>query len=272
MPPPATFYVDEAGDGVLFGKRGRIRLDDPDAMKFFVLGMVRFPVDQIAREALQQLRQEIVSNPLYSSIPSLRPDARKTALAFHAKDDHPEIRAKVFELLVKLDFKLYAVIKDMRAVLRYVQGRNQTHPSYRYRPNELYDLTVRMLFTDRLHQADQYRITFARRGKSDRSQSLRVELEKARLKFLKAHHREHSAEVAILPARPEDEPCLQVSDYCLWAIQRCYEKHEHRFLHAIWPKVSLIRDVDDPRDTRYGSYWTRRDSPPDVEKIKNRWI
>ena len=38
---PATYYVDEAGDGVLFGPKGRNRLLDDDARQYFMLGMVR---------------------------------------------------------------------------------------------------------------------------------------------------------------------------------------------------------------------------------------
>jgi len=34
---------------------------------------------------------------------------------------------------------------NMRAVLRYVESRNRMDSGYRYRPNDLYDLTVRDL-------------------------------------------------------------------------------------------------------------------------------
>jgi hypothetical protein len=42
--------------------------------------------------------------------------------------------------------------------------------------------------------------------------------------------------------------------------------------HAIWSKVSLIRDVDDPAGKAYGAYLTRKTPPPDPEKIKSRRI
>lgn len=267
-----TFYVDEAGDGVLFGPKGRDRLKDQEAPRFFMLGMVRCADDQAAGAALNQLREKVLANPLYSSIPSMQPQARKTARAFHAKDDHPEIRAKVFELLAGLDFRFYAVIKDMRAVRAYVENRNRMHVDYRYTPNELYDLTVRMLFKQRLHTHQGYGITFARRGKSDRTKTLRQELEKTRLRFLQEHKRNHEPEIKIFPAYPWEEPCLQVADYGLWALQRCYERHEARFIRALWPKVSLIHDVDDPAGKKYGTYLSRKAEPPDPEKIKSRWI
>lgn len=268
----ATFYVDEAGDGVLFGPKGRNRLNDADAPKFFMLGMVRCASDAEAAAALENLRKELLGHPLYASIYSLQSAEQKTARAFHGKDDHSDIRAKVFELLLTLDFKFYAVVKDMRAVLRYVEGRNRMHADYRYHPNELYDLTVRMLFKQRIHTEDHYLITFARRGKSDRTGALMEQLERTRASFLAEHDLNHQPELEILPAYPWEQPCLQIADYCLWALQRCYERHEARFLNALWPKVSLIHDVDNPHGKKYGTYMTRESSPPDPEKIKSRWI
>lgn len=270
---PVTYYVDEAGDGVLFGPMGRDRLQDEDAPKFFMLGMVRCADEADTARQLAGLRASLQVNPLYSTIYSLKPEANKTARAFHAKDDHPEIRSKVFELLVGLDFKFYAVIKDMRAVRGYVQSRNDMDAAYRYRPNELYDLTVRMLFKQRLHQEDHYKVVFARRGKSDRTAALKDQLAQARQAFLQQHKLTANPTLEIIPACPWEQPVIQVTDYCLWALQRCYEKHEGRFLNALWSKVSLVHDVDDwSSGAKYGRYLTREDEPPDPEKIKNRWI
>jgi hypothetical protein len=271
--PAIAYYVDEAGDGVLFGAQGRDRLQDADAPRFFMLGLVCCADEAATASRLALLRASLLENPLYAGIPSLHPTAGKTARAFHAKDDHPEIRSKVFELITGLDVKFYAVIKDMRKVRDYVQRRNQMDSGYRYHPNELYDLTVRMLFRERLHQNDHCRVVFARRGKSDRTTALTVQLEQTRQRFLAERGVSSSTTLEILPAYPWEQPCVQVADYCLWALQRCYEKHEARFLHAIWSKVSLIQDVDDPAGApRYGTYLRRKNPPPDPVKIKNRWI
>ncbi len=267
-----TYYVDEAGDGVLFGPMGRDRLQDAAAQQFFMLGMVRCAAEAEVARQLAELRAALQKQPLYATIYSLKPEAQKTARAFHAKDDHAEIRSKVFELLVTLDFKFYAVIKDMRAVRDYVERRNRMESAYRYRPNELYDLTVRMLFKQRMHKEDHYRVVFARRGKSDRTEALTEHLERTRKSFLAEHDLQHQPTLEIQPAYPWEQPCLQIADYCLWALQRCYERREPRFLNALWPKVSLIHDVDDPHGKKYGTYLTREGSPPDPEKIKSRWI
>jgi len=271
--PAVIYHVDEAGDGVLFGQRGRDRLRDEGANQFFMLGMVCCPAPEEVARRLADQRSALQANPLYAGIFSLQPAAMKTARAFHAKDDHAEIRSKVFEMLTSLDFKFYAVIKDMRKVHDYVRRRNQMDANYRYHPNELYDLTVRMLFKERLHQDAHCRVVFARRGKADRTAALRVQLEQTRQRFLAARGAASAITLEIMPAYPWEEPCVQVADYCLWALQRCYERHEARFLHAIWPKVSLIHDVDDPAaKAGYGTYLRRKDPPPDPQKIKNRWI
>lgn len=272
IPVCVTYYVDEAGDGVLFGPNGRDRLADADAPQFFMLGMVRCASDEAVARQLAELRASLLQNPLYSSIPSMQPAEKKTTRTFHAKDDHMEIRSRVFELITTLDIKFYAVIKDMRKVRQYVQGRNRMDASYRYQPNELYDLTVRMLFKQRLHQVDHYRVFFSRRGNSDRTEALRQQLEQTRQRFLSEHQLAASPTLEIVPTHPWEQPCAQVADYCLWALQRCYEKHEARFLNAIWSKVSLIHDVDDPNGAGYGTYFSRKGQPLDPGKIKNRWI
>lgn len=271
-PTLATYYVDEAGDGVLFGPKGRNRLDDVGAPQFFMLGMVRCACDGDTVNQLTTLRNSLLNNPLYSSIHTMKPQAGKTAKFFHAKDDHAEIRSKVFELLIQIDFKFYAVIKDMRKVLQYVRSRNLMDSFYRYHPNELYDLTVRMLLKNRLHKDDHVQITFARRGKSDRTAALTLELERTRQSFLNQHNLAANSTLSITPSYPWEAPGLQVADYCLWALQRCYERQEARFLNAIWPKVSLIHDHDDPDGASYGTYWNRKNAPPDPEQIKNRRI
>ena len=268
-----TYYVDEAGDGVLFGRKGRVIIDEINARRYFMLGMVRCHNDRDAADRLESLRKSLLSNPLYSGIPSMAPDGDKTARYFHAKDDHNEIRAKVYELLTEIDFKFFAVIKDMRKVLDYVKSRNQMDSSYRYKPNDLYDLTTRMLFKQRLHKHPSYSITFARRGNSDRTNALKLQLMKARERFQAEHSKNLvNAEMVISPSYPWQSPCLQIADYALWALHRCYEKKEDRFLKAIWQKVSLIHDVDDPHGKQYGTYYTRKSPPPDPAKIKTRWI
>ena len=49
-------------------------------------------------------------------------EARKTAVAFHAKDDLPEVRREVFALLKNSPgLRFFAVVTDKMRVLEYVR-------------------------------------------------------------------------------------------------------------------------------------------------------
>jgi len=98
------------------------------------------------------------------------------------------------------------------------------------------------------------------------------ELTKTKQQFLDEKNLEHEGALDIVPSYPWQTPCLQLADYCLWALQRCYEKQECRFLKAIWSRVSLIIDSDDPAGKAYGTYLTRKSDPPNPQKIENRWV
>jgi hypothetical protein len=53
-----------------------------------------------------------MTHPRYKGIPSMQPEAKKTAIAFHAKDDYVEIREQVFELIRSFDVKVFVAIRS----------------------------------------------------------------------------------------------------------------------------------------------------------------
>ena len=86
----------------------------------------------------------------------MQPDSRKTVVAFHAKDDLPEVRRDVFRILRDTEgLRFFAVVADKLSVLEYVRQRNKRESVYRYHPNELYDSLVKHLFKDRLYQGQR---------------------------------------------------------------------------------------------------------------------
>jgi len=188
----------------------------------------------------------------------MNPREKKTAEAFHAKDDLPEVRREIFALLADEPVRFFAAVRSKKATLQYVQNRNRTDRSYRYRPNELYDYLVRALFTDRLHQHDEYAVTFARRGTSDRTEALRVELDKARERFARKWSCSSNAVIEVESAEPCVHGGLQAVDYFLWALQRAYERGEDRYIQLLWPRCSLVRDIDDNREAPYGVYYQKK--------------
>ena len=252
------YFVDEAGDATLFGSNGRSIIGQPGCSWCFMLGLLDVRDVAALGVDLEALRASLLADTYFRDVPSMQPSARKTALRFHATDDVPEVRKQVFECLSRHELRFHAVVRDKRSVLEYVRQRNDSDPGYRYSQNELYDSLVRRLLRNLLHKHDEYHISFARRGKSDRTRALREALEAARARFDVKFGIASDAPMGIASAFPQSAGGLQAVDYFLWALQRLYEKREDRYVSYLWPLFSMVHDVDDTRQAKYGTYYTKR--------------
>lgn len=253
-----NYFVDEAGDGTLFAERGRLIIGAQGCSRYFILGMLDIsnPGDLISQLAV--LRARLLSDPYFKNVPSMHPDGKKTARAFHAKDDLPEVRREVFALLLQHDLRFFAVVRDKEKVAAYVRQRNANEPGYRYHPNELYDYMVRRLFKSLLHKDDGYNIYFSKRGKEDRTIALIQALDRTRQRFAAEWGIHRTAQVNVYPQTPDRQGGLQAVDYFLWALQRFYERREDRYLDYVWPSIRLVHDLDDTRQNAYGVYYTQK--------------
>jgi hypothetical protein len=268
---PHPYFVDEAGDGVIFDGKGRVLVGTGKVQDYFTVGMVECSTLESLTNDLAALRTQLLADPYFKGVPSMQPEAKKTALFFHAKDDLPEVRREVFKVLERHDFSFYAVVRTMSAVARRVKERNERDPTYRYRPTELYDSAVRRLFDKKLHTRPAFDVVFASRGKA-RTHALREHLLKAQAASRKAAGTYPDAAIHVRAMPSHQHAGLQVADYCLWALQRLFTKEEDRFLSLIWPKVGLIVDADDTSEKPYGTYHTRKRPPLDAQKIKSRKV
>jgi hypothetical protein len=257
LPVIRHYFVDEAGDPMLFNRKKQNIVGVAGSSRYFILGKVDVERPTSVANELASLRQRLLADPYFHGVPSMQPEQKKTALGFHAKDDLPEVRREVFKLLTDAPIRFYAVVRDKRVISEKVLEHNRKNPSYRYHPNQLYDRCVSQLFRERLHKDDGYKIVFARRGSSDRTESLRNALEAARTSFYNKWGITGTAPIEIVAASCIDVACLQVADYCLWALQRFYERNEDRFLNLLASKIGLIHDVDDTRKSGAGVYYTR---------------
>jgi hypothetical protein len=267
------YFVDEAGDPILFNKNGNVLIGSEGCSRYFILGLLRVGDPDSLGLELQTLRKKLLSDPYFTGVPSMQPKNKKTAIAFHAKDDLPEVRREVFSILMnRKDLKFFAVIKDKHQLLSYVRQRNNADANYRYTPNELYDYLVRRLFRDRLHTSDDYQIHFARRGSSDRTDALKIALRAAKEKFAERYHQPVvDTQIKVIPANSKDIPALQVVDYFLWSLQRLYERKEERYLSLLWPSFRVVVDIDDTRQAQYGVYYSQK-HPLNLETIMGRVV
>jgi len=252
------YFVDEAGDPTLFNRKGRVIVGDEGCSRYFILGKLEIEEPGVLAAQLATLRQELVADPYFKAVPSMQSAQRKTALAFHAKDDIPEVRREVYRLLLNAKVRFCAVVRDKTHLATYVQQQNVRDAGYRYREDEQYDLLVKELFAKLHHMADEVRICFAKRGNRTRNAAFREALEQAAEAFARSFGFTHPATNDVVSSTPPHCPGLQAVDYYLWALQRFYERREDRFLDLIWPQVGEIHDLDRLADGRRGVFYTKQ--------------
>jgi len=252
------YYVDEAGDGNIFDKKGRVLIGQEGCSKYFILGVLDFNNMEILANELSELHRNLLMDPYFSKVPSMLPSNRKTYYFFHATDDLPEVRREVFSVIRKYDPRFMAVVRNKARVLDYIQRRTKQDAYYHYHPNELYDFMVRILFKNLLHKEDEYHITFSNRGKQDRTRYLKAALMRTQHRYVQQTQTANASILNVYPKNSRNCIPLQVVDYFLWSLQRFYEKHEDRYLNYVWPSIKLVHDLDDNRKTDYGFYYTQK--------------
>lgn len=253
------YFVDEGGDGTLFARKGKVIIGTKGCSRYFMLGLLDVADPTNLQKRLDDLRSKLINDPYFKDVPSMQAQAGKTALAFHAKDDLPEVRKEVFSLLREMDgLRYFAVVKDKWNVLDYVRQQNMRNPNYRYHPNELYDYLTRRLFKNLLHKDGGYKIVFAKRGASDRTAALQTAIEMARKRFTQQWGIAANVPIEIISSIPALHASLQAADYFTWALQRLYERGEDRYLNYLWKSVRLVLDMDDKRVAGYGVYYTQK--------------
>ncbi len=258
--PPSIrhYFVDEGGDSTLFSRTGKALVGTEGCSRFFILGLLDVPDPAALKIRFDELRTQLMSDSYFKNVPSMQPDARKTALAFHAKDDLPEVRRDVFQILRDTEgLHFFAVVADKLSVLEYVRQRNKREPAYRYHPNELYDYLTGFLLKERLSQHSRYNITFSKRGKSNRLDTLRKLVETASESLTQEPDSSNNPVTYVSALTPKEHASLQAVDYFVWALQRLYERGEERYLVYLWDSFRLVHDIDDMRENSYGVYYTQ---------------
>ena len=260
------YFVDEAGDLTFFDRKGRIIVGTPGASKFFMVGVAQiFQPEQVTLE-LAELRKQLCSDPRFKDIPSMQPSANKTAITFHAKDDHQDVRMEVFKLMQTFEIKMYIAIR-YKAELAVATQKTYETLSKKTNQDDIYDDLVKRLFKDRLHKANINHIVFARRGKTAREEALQQAINQAKKNFETKWKISSDSTTIIKPAYPSEYAGLQVVDYYLWALQRLYERQEDKYFMPLAQKYRMIMDLDDRRNKNYGEWYTDS-NPLSLDKLK----
>lgn len=294
-PVVQQLFVDEAGKPTLFHESGKVIVDTFGCSRFFILGKLEVENPTELAGKLTALRQQMLADPMFAGTQSFKPERKKTAVAFHAKDDLPEVRFRVFDLLRQCgdQLRFYAVVSDKFKLYVAEAAKRAAQLGYRFNENSVYDSLMRELFGKFHRLADRYEVCVAKRGNSTRNDAIKTALAHAEADFERKFSF-HRSQHEITVQSSKDNPCLQAVDYFLWALQRFYEVkwnavtkqpqldsktslviREDRFLNAVWPQVGEIHDLH--FGPAHGTFFTAKNplklderfSPPPLKKKKS---
>jgi hypothetical protein len=246
------YFVDESGDPTFYDRHGNLIVGQEGCSPIFIVGFVETADPHSIRIALNDLHAKLAANEYLKDIPSMK----KTNVAFHAKDDSPEIRQFVFETLNLLDFKAQFVVARKKERV----FRNSFHAN----EDEYYDYLISLLFENILHRYTHNRVYISQRGTRLRQERLEKAVLNGVAKFEDRWKQKVETEIRVFPHTAVGEPCLQVVDYMNWAVYRAFVKREMRYFRFMQDKVSLLVDrYDSPK---YPKNWYGRNNPFDIEK------
>ena len=227
-------FLDEAGDTTFYGK-GKVPLIGSEGVSYyFLLGMLTINESlDIVRDKVIGLQNSIVSDPYLAEVSSIQKKKNYNGYYVHAKDDVPEVRKMVFELLMSIDCKFDAVVgKKEYGVYEKKHNGNQA---------EFYADMLSHLLYNNLNGHERLVLNIAHRSRCTTHTNLEKGLQKA-LVIAKHKYQEVAtpAETVFNIQYPTTEPIINLADYFLWALQRKMERGESRYIDFLKSRIGNI--------------------------------
>jgi len=256
-------FIDECGDPNFYGSGHRLLVGQPGYQSILVIGMISTENRKELRKKVAGFMESIKRDPLYNSIPSIK---NTQGWYLHAKDDHPEVRAKFFEFIRSIEgFRTFIVIGRKKLDIFSKKHNNS--------PTEFYFDLLHHLLKDRLNKEGiEYQIYLSQRGKNNMQffqKAIEKALERDNTRRKKPITVKFKCDIVLSNQYPE----LSIVDYLLWALQRYILKGEDRFFMALRDKYNLIIDLYDTehykgKEKENTNYYTTQ-NPFDVKKASN---
>jgi hypothetical protein len=203
---PRYVFSDEAGN-FDFSR-------NPNASRYFIVCAVDMADCDIGLKLLE-LRRELA----WEGLP--------LGDYFHASEDKQVVRDRVFAFIEKFDFRIYAQILE----------KSKAQPKMRVATERFYQYAWLYLFRYCMPRIvrpnEQLMVTTASIGKK-----------KGQVVFSDAIRDVLSQTVGVPKANwravfwsAASDPCLQVADYCTWAIQKKWERNDTRSYELVKSKI-----------------------------------
>jgi hypothetical protein len=226
-------FIDESDDPVFYGNRKKLLVGTTGFQPYLIIGMIETEDRKALRKSVIDFTHNIKTDILYNSIPSI---CDEKGWYVHARGDHPEIRAKFFELLRKMDgFKAHIVIAK-----KSLDIFNRKHNN---NPTEFYFDVLHHLLNGRLKDCNRfYNLYLSQRGNNSLhhfqdavAKSLKID--EAKINGIISYNLE------IVPGKEMPEFCI--IDYLIWAVQRKLLQQECRYFEAVKDKFGSIINLYD---------------------------
>ncbi len=201
-------FADEAGN-FDFSRR-------PGASRYFILCTITSTHCEIG-DALLSLRRDLGWRGLHLD------------RVFHATEDPQPVRDEVFALLAGMDCSVDATILEKSKAQEHLKDQAQLYKMAWYL--HFKKLVWHMSSSDRLF------VAASSLGTKKARHALHAAVDEVVLQLSPCN----SHRVAFWPA--DSDPCLQVADYCTWAIQRKWERNDERSHALIAAKIRSEFDV-----------------------------
>lgn len=255
-------FLDESGDTAFYGTNRCNIIGQKGVSLAFSLGMVKFDGDiSDVRRQVVGLQNTVEADEYLKSIPSVIKRANEGGFYFHASDDIPEVREKMFRFIKTLDCSLEMVVGRKIPEL-FIKKHDRDERNF-------YADMLSHLLKNKLMMGRKLVLNIAGRPKSTHRANLDAVLVKAVERHAKTRSVESiRAEVVFNVQTPRTESLLNVADYMCWAVQRVFERGETRYYDYIAEKIALVVDLYD-REKYEGNrnYYTRKNRLTSTNKI-----
>ncbi len=205
-------YADESGDFNFS--------NNPRASRYFILTTVLIEDHGIESELLE-LRRELAWSGIW--LPN----------AFHATEDTQQVRDKVFDVLNHYEFRIDATVLEKRKAHTRIRSTEEQFYQHACFYHMKYVVPRVALGTDELL------VIAASIGTKRKLDSFRLAVANAMTLISPTRDMRCDAWPSTV------SPCLQVADYCSWAIQRKWERNDPRSYDLIKDKIQSEFDLFD---------------------------
>jgi hypothetical protein len=203
--PRKFIFTDEAGDFAF--KRG------PNISRYFIVCSVTLDTCDVG-EVLLRLRRQLAW------------ERAPVGDYFHATEDKQATRDRVFEAIRREPFRVDATILEKSKAQPHISADDTTFYKYAWWYH------FKHIGPQIAHRADELHITTATLGTKKRQAIYTAAVNDVIQQVLK-----RTAWVTTFTPAGCD-PCLQIADYCTWAIQKKWERGDERSYALIQARIA----------------------------------